>query len=226
MTDAVAHVVIQAPLPYQLRCTVRVTDAVTDERLVTVVDGDLYGPARLELSPTADGCDARLVWELDLRAPLLRSMAVVARPAMAWAHDRIVERGLVQFEGHALRARPSTGWCSPRPRARARGASRVCMRLATLPTLFTCFTRRSRACSAAAFRFCSCSTRQCLNTTGTRIWSWCAAKSYTPASAITRACALKSAMPAPGISKLRTCRSIAATMPDGSISRAADARSR
>jgi hypothetical protein len=24
---------------------------------------------------------------------------------MAWAHDRIVERGLVQFEGHALRER-------------------------------------------------------------------------------------------------------------------------
>ena len=109
VTDAVAHVVIQAPLPYQLRCTVRVTDAVTDERLVTVVDGDLHGPARLELAPTTDGCDARLVWELDLRAPLLRSMALVARPAMAWAHDRIVERGLVQFEGHALRARDRDG---------------------------------------------------------------------------------------------------------------------
>ena len=48
---------------------------------------------------------ARLAWELDLRAPLLRSFARVARPAMAWAHDRIVERGLVQFEGHALRER-------------------------------------------------------------------------------------------------------------------------
>jgi hypothetical protein len=24
---------------------------------------------------------------------------------MAWAHDRIVERGLAQFEGHALRER-------------------------------------------------------------------------------------------------------------------------
>ena len=108
-TGAVAHVVIQAPLPYQLHCTVRVVDAVTDERLVTVVDGDLTGPARLELVPTADGTDARLVWELELRAPLLRSFAMVARPAMAWAHDRIVERGLVQFEGHALRERDRSG---------------------------------------------------------------------------------------------------------------------
>ena len=104
-TGAVAHVVIQAPLPYQLHCTVRVLDAVTDERLVTAVDGDLHGPARLELVPVADGTEARLVWELDLRAPLLRSFARVGRPAMAWAHDRIVERGLEQFEGHALQER-------------------------------------------------------------------------------------------------------------------------
>ena len=104
-TGTVAHVVIQAPLPYQLRCDVRVVDAEPDRRLVTVVDGDLAGPARLELEPTADGTEARLAWELDLRAPLLRSFARVARPAMAWAHDRIVERGLVQFEGHALRER-------------------------------------------------------------------------------------------------------------------------
>jgi uncharacterized protein YndB with AHSA1/START domain len=104
-TGAVAHVVIQAPLPYQLRCDVRVVDAVVDELLVTEVDGDLTGPARLELRPTGDGTEARLAWELELRAPLLRSLARVARPAMAWAHDRIVERGLVQFEGHALRER-------------------------------------------------------------------------------------------------------------------------
>lgn len=108
-TGAVADVVIQAPLPYQLHCTVRVVDAVTDQRLVTVVDGDLSGPARLELLPTANGSEARLVWELELRAPVLRSLARVARPAMAWAHDRIVERGLAQFEGHALQARDRDG---------------------------------------------------------------------------------------------------------------------
>ena len=102
---AVARVVIQAPLPYQLRCTIRVVDAAPDRRLVTVVDGDLSGPARLELQPATDGTEARLAWELEVQAPLLRSFARVARPAMAWAHDRIVERGLVQFEDHALRER-------------------------------------------------------------------------------------------------------------------------
>jgi hypothetical protein len=31
----------------------------------------------------------------------------VARPALAWAHDRIVERGLAQFEAYALDEQPS-----------------------------------------------------------------------------------------------------------------------
>ena len=104
-TGRTARVVIQAPLPYQLHCTIRVDDAVRNERLVTTVDGDLHGPARLELGPVDAGTEARLAWELVVRAPLLRTLALVGRPAMAWAHDRIVERGLVQFEGHALRER-------------------------------------------------------------------------------------------------------------------------
>jgi hypothetical protein len=104
-TGRTAQVVIQAPLPYQLHCTVRVDDAVRDQRLVTTVEGDLQGPARLELRPVDGGTEARLAWEFELRAPLLRTLAILGRPAMAWAHDRIVERGLVQFEGHALRER-------------------------------------------------------------------------------------------------------------------------
>ena len=104
-TGRTAHVVIQAPLPYQLHCDVRIDDAVRDQRLVTTVDGDLHGPARLELRAVEGGTDARLAWEFELRAPMLRTLSIIGRPAMAWAHDRIVERGLVQFEGHALRER-------------------------------------------------------------------------------------------------------------------------
>jgi hypothetical protein len=104
-TGAVAHVVIQAPLPYQLRCRVQVLEAIPELKLVTTVDGDLSGPARLELVPVGGGTDARLVWELAVQTPLLRTLAVFGRPAMAWAHDRIVERGLTQFEGHALELR-------------------------------------------------------------------------------------------------------------------------
>ena len=109
VAGAVARVLIQVPLPYQLRCTILVEDTTENERLSTRVDGDLAGPARLELHAVDGGTEARLAWELNPRAPLLRSLAVVGRPAMAWAHNRIVERGLAQFEGHALRDRDRCG---------------------------------------------------------------------------------------------------------------------
>ena len=101
----VARAVIQAPLPYQLHCAIHIDDAEPARRLVARVTGDLEGPARLELVPTASGAAARLAWTLEVRSSLLRPFAVVARPMLAWAHDRIVERGLAQFEQHALAAR-------------------------------------------------------------------------------------------------------------------------
>ena len=97
-----AHLVIQAPLPYQLRSTVHVDEADAPRLLVATVTGDLAGPARLELLATETGTTARLVWQLEVTSALLRPLSVVARPALAWAHDRIVERGLEQFEQHAL----------------------------------------------------------------------------------------------------------------------------
>ncbi len=100
----VARLVIQAPLPYQLRCSIRVVDACPPDHVVTAVEGDLRGPAQLALSAVGSETDARLTWALALGTPALRSIAFVARPAMAWAHDRIVERGLQQFEAGALRA--------------------------------------------------------------------------------------------------------------------------
>ncbi|MEX1007576.1 MAG: SRPBCC family protein [Acidimicrobiia bacterium] len=102
---AIAYLLIQAPLPYQLRCTIHVDEAVPGRKLVTRVTGDLVGPAQLELSVTPNGSEARLAWTLDVRSSLLRPLATIARPALSWAHDRIVERGLDQFEERALQSR-------------------------------------------------------------------------------------------------------------------------
>jgi hypothetical protein len=98
----VARCVVRAPLPYSLRFTVHVDEVVTPERIVTHVDGDLVGPARLEILSRPDGCEARLAWELELRDPVLRPLATLTRPAMQWAHDRVVQVGLVEFRRHAL----------------------------------------------------------------------------------------------------------------------------
>lgn len=102
---AVARCVVRAPLPYSLHFTVRVEDVVPTSRVVTWVDGDLEGPARLDIAPAGDGCEARLAWELHLRDRLLRPLSRVGRPAMRWAHDRVVEVGLLEFRRHALDGR-------------------------------------------------------------------------------------------------------------------------
>lgn len=102
-----ADCVIQAPLPYALHLTIAVEAVETDALIATRVDGDLRGPARLEIAPDPGGCRARLAWSLELRDPVLRNVARVARPAMVWAHDRVVAAGVAEFEERARFSRPA-----------------------------------------------------------------------------------------------------------------------
>ncbi|MSO78528.1 MAG: hypothetical protein EXQ79_02865 [Acidimicrobiia bacterium] len=99
---AVARVLVQAPLPYKLRMDITVEHVVPQRSVDTHVRGDLQGPARLEVDATPGGCTARLIWSLKLRDSVLRPLSFIARPAMVWAHDRVIEIGLREFERRAL----------------------------------------------------------------------------------------------------------------------------
>jgi uncharacterized protein YndB with AHSA1/START domain len=99
---ATARCVIQAPLPYALRLTIQVERVEPGRSLDARISGDLRGPASLAVAPTPVGCEARLRWSLELQDRWLARLARVARPAMAWAHDRVVEVGVRQFERVAL----------------------------------------------------------------------------------------------------------------------------
>jgi uncharacterized protein YndB with AHSA1/START domain len=99
---AVARCAVQGPLLYTLRFEIVVERVVRHERVETRVRGDLDGPARLEIEPESGGSVARLAWRLDLRDSFLRPLSRVARPAMEWAHDRVIEVGLRDFERRAL----------------------------------------------------------------------------------------------------------------------------
>jgi hypothetical protein len=101
----VATCVVRAPLPYSLRFTVRVEDVVSQSSVSTRVAGDLEGPAQLEIAEAPGGSEARLSWELHLRDRMLRPLSGVARPAMRWAHDRVVETGLEGFRRRAIDGR-------------------------------------------------------------------------------------------------------------------------
>jgi uncharacterized protein YndB with AHSA1/START domain len=101
-TGSTAHCLIQSPLPYALRCSIHVDEMSPPDLVVTSVTGDLRGPARLEVQRAPDGCTARLVWSLTPGNAMFRRLAVVARPAMLWAHDRVVATGVEQFRRRAL----------------------------------------------------------------------------------------------------------------------------
>lgn len=97
-----ARCTVQAPLPYALHFTVEVLRVEPGSVVETQVRGDLYGPARLEIVGDEHISDVRLAWTVELRDPLLRRLALVTRPAMVWAHDRIVSVGVDQFRRNAL----------------------------------------------------------------------------------------------------------------------------
>jgi hypothetical protein len=97
-----ARCVIQSPLPYALRCEIRVLAIEPGASIATEVAGDLRGPARLDVAPAGDGSTARLSWSLELGDPVLARIARVGRPVMAWAHDVVVALGVDQFRRRAL----------------------------------------------------------------------------------------------------------------------------
>lgn len=92
-----AHCVVRGPLPYTLRFTVGIEQAVPGRLVATHVTGDIEGPARLELEPTASGTSARLVWAVQVVDPALRATARTARPLMEWGHNFVVNRGVRAF---------------------------------------------------------------------------------------------------------------------------------
>ena len=101
--------VVRAPIPYTLRFTVGVR-AVLPGRLVdAVVEGDLAGPARLEIDAAENnpGSVVRLAWDMELCRPVLRAAARVGRPVMEWGHDWVVTNGVEQFVRRALRVHGS-----------------------------------------------------------------------------------------------------------------------
>jgi hypothetical protein len=104
---------IQSPLPYALHCRIHVDELVPPRvpgpgvapgpgLVATTIDGDLRGPARLEVEGDGQTSTARLVWSLELGSPVLGAFARVARPLMTVAHDVVVGMGVEQFRRRAL----------------------------------------------------------------------------------------------------------------------------
>lgn len=107
VSGTTARATIRSPLRYSLRCTIHVDEVEPRHHVTTEVDGDLRGPARLDIRPDPSGSVARLQWSVAIADPPLAALSVVARPAMEWAHDQVIAIGFEQFlrravgDGHA-----------------------------------------------------------------------------------------------------------------------------
>jgi len=90
--------VIRSPLGYALTFVLHIDRVEPAHAISARVHGDLDGPAALELvdAPGAT-TELRMHFALELRQSVLRPLAIVARPAMQWAHDRLSEAAVRDF---------------------------------------------------------------------------------------------------------------------------------
>ncbi|MBA2496107.1 MAG: hypothetical protein H0V33_03270 [Acidimicrobiia bacterium] len=94
--------VVQPPLPYVLRFTLRIVDVDEERSVVALVDGDLTGDARLDIAATGDGSELHLVSRLAPSNAVLRSVARLAAPVVRFGHDWVLDTGVRQFRERAL----------------------------------------------------------------------------------------------------------------------------
>jgi hypothetical protein len=105
---------VRPPLPYVVRFRLTV-GAVDPCRTVTAtVDGDIRGRARVDLAEDAGtgGSRVRLRSDLSPAHRWLRAVAAVARPAVRFGHDWVLDTGARQFAAPDLPA-PAGGSATP-----------------------------------------------------------------------------------------------------------------
>jgi hypothetical protein len=94
---------VQPPMPYTLRFTIRLDDVDAPARASATISGDIEGEATLSIDGNADGgSTVRLRSALAPANPLLRGVALFARPIVRFGHDWVLDTGASQFRRRAL----------------------------------------------------------------------------------------------------------------------------
>lgn len=88
---------IVSPLPYRLRCTVEFVTVVPDEKIETLVSGDLKGWAHLDIEAHGDGSRVLLRWELEPTQMPMRVLVRAARPLIMRTKDWAIDIALRAF---------------------------------------------------------------------------------------------------------------------------------
>ncbi len=96
------HATVHPPLPYVLRFAILLEEVDAPRRVEARVEGDIVGWARLSIAEVDGGSEARLESALSPRSRMLRAVAGVARPMVAFGHDWVLESGFRQFARRGL----------------------------------------------------------------------------------------------------------------------------
>ncbi|MBW3595208.1 MAG: hypothetical protein KY391_06475 [Actinobacteria bacterium] len=91
---------IDPPIPYRFRIAVNVMEADEGRFLLGEVTGDLVGDATFELNGDSHTSDVHVMWDVEIRSPLIRPVILIARPillrAQVWAVD-VALRGFRRY---------------------------------------------------------------------------------------------------------------------------------
>ena len=93
---------VQPPLPYLVNFDLDLYDVNPGSLVRARVSGDISGDARLDIEPSASGCQVRLRSELSPSNVLLKAVSVLAWPAVTFGHNWVLDTGARQFEKRAL----------------------------------------------------------------------------------------------------------------------------
>jgi uncharacterized protein YndB with AHSA1/START domain len=95
---------VKPPLPYVLHFRIRIETMEPGRSVDATVSGDIRGRAALTVAPAGAGSEVRLRSELAPANRWLEAVATVARPAVRYGHDWVLDTGARQFATAADRS--------------------------------------------------------------------------------------------------------------------------
>lgn len=91
---------IKSPLLYTMTFDLKAIEAERPNRLRTVVRGDLVGTGTFLLEAAGTGTRIRFNWHVATTKTWMNAAAVLAKPMLAWAHDRVMLEGCEAMADH------------------------------------------------------------------------------------------------------------------------------
>ena len=95
--------VVRPPLPYVVRFTVHIDEVAAPSLIAATVDGDVRGPARIDVQEEGPVSVLRLRAALAPANPVLSIVGRVAAPVARRGHDWVLDTGARQFAEHLRR---------------------------------------------------------------------------------------------------------------------------